>query len=221
MVRVYRSILNLRRTADDVQGYQYAAYYISDSLNASVRHPSLARRALVGNDTAWESFSFLDYNQTEDDGHDMCAPLVFFLTYVNCLTICSISLGISHGDGTLHLGWDQHDNDLNYRVSRTGVATKPLDVTWSADLFGATLVRDVRHPSRFISFNVLCRTNCREPSPWTNPCISSMSRTPVFFRSPLLRSRMVAPTSYSSYVLAVLGSGTIGYTSILQTKDGV
>ncbi|KAM5540076.1 hypothetical protein V8D89_006216 [Ganoderma adspersum] len=102
-------------------GYQYAAYYISDTSNASVRHPSLARRALTGNDTAWESFSFLDYNQTEDDGHDI------------------ISLGVSHGDGTLHLGWDQHDNDLNYRISQTGVATNPSEVGWSASLFGVTL----------------------------------------------------------------------------------
>ncbi len=53
-------------------GFQYAAYYISDALNTSVRHPALARRALNGTNKAWESFSFTDYNQTEDDGHDMC-----------------------------------------------------------------------------------------------------------------------------------------------------
>ena len=56
-------------------GYQYAAFYVTDAANASVRHPSLSRRALSGAKKDWETFSFLDYNQTEDDGHDMYAPL--------------------------------------------------------------------------------------------------------------------------------------------------
>ncbi|RPD58194.1 hypothetical protein L227DRAFT_577242 [Lentinus tigrinus ALCF2SS1-6] len=102
-------------------GYQYAAYYISDASNTSVRHPTLARRALKGTSKAWESFSFTDYNQTEDDGHDI------------------ISLGISHGDGTLHIGFDQHDNDLNYRVSQAGVATNPTQINWTSELFGPVL----------------------------------------------------------------------------------
>ena len=84
----------------------------------------------------------MDYNQTEDDGHDMYASCVLS-SPCYCLTVYSISLGISHGDGTLHLGWDQHDNDLNYRISQTGVATNPSEVEWSADLFGVTLVSDV------------------------------------------------------------------------------
>ena len=54
-----------------VPGYQYAAYYIEDATNASVRHPSLARRALTGDNKEWESFTFTDFNQTLDDGHDM------------------------------------------------------------------------------------------------------------------------------------------------------
>ncbi|KAI8995242.1 hypothetical protein BD414DRAFT_506060 [Trametes punicea] len=102
-------------------GYQYAAFYVADSSNSSVRHPSLARRALKGHETAWESFSFTDYNQTDDDGHDI------------------ISIGISHGDGTLHMGFDQHDNNLNYRVSQTGVATNPTKVEWSPALFSSVL----------------------------------------------------------------------------------
>lgn len=51
-----------------------------------------------------------------------------------------ISLGISKGDGTLHMSFDQHDNPLNYRVSRPGVATHPLNIEWSAELFGPILV---------------------------------------------------------------------------------
>ncbi|OBZ73459.1 hypothetical protein A0H81_06920 [Grifola frondosa] len=45
----------------------------------------------------------------------------------------------SRGDGTLHIGFDQHDNNLNYRVSQEGVATNPAKVTWSPDLFGPVL----------------------------------------------------------------------------------
>ncbi|KAI0665592.1 hypothetical protein C8Q78DRAFT_986159 [Trametes maxima] len=102
-------------------GYQYAAFYVNDAANASVRHPSLARRALKGQNTTWESFSFTDYNQTEDDGHDI------------------ISLGISRGDGTLHLGFDQHDNNLHYRVSQPGVASNPAQTEWTPSLFGSVL----------------------------------------------------------------------------------
>ncbi|KAI0821726.1 hypothetical protein BC628DRAFT_1422357 [Trametes gibbosa] len=102
-------------------GYQYAAFYVNDLSNSSVRHPSLARRAIKGQNTVWESFSFLDYIQTEDDGHDI------------------ISLGISRGDGTLHIGFDQHDNDLNYRISTAGVATHPEETQWSSALFGPVL----------------------------------------------------------------------------------
>ena len=39
------------------------------------------------------------------------------------------------------MGFDQHNNDLNYRVSQPGVATNPTEVEWSPDLFGSVLVR--------------------------------------------------------------------------------
>ncbi|KAL5501074.1 hypothetical protein ACEPAH_9461 [Sanghuangporus vaninii] len=107
-------------------GYQYAAFYdASSSSNTSVRYVSVARRELsptsTSNSSTWEKFTLTDYNQTLDDGHDV------------------ISLGISHTDGTLHLGFDQHDDDLHYRVSKPGVATNSQNVTWSADLFGEVL----------------------------------------------------------------------------------
>lgn len=35
--------------------------------------------------------------------------------------------------------YDHHDVPLNYRVSQTGIATRPLSYTWSTSLFGATL----------------------------------------------------------------------------------
>ncbi|KAL5514016.1 hypothetical protein ACEPAG_2777 [Sanghuangporus baumii] len=107
-------------------GYQYATFYdANSSSNASVRYVSVARRELsptsISNSSTWEKFALTDYNQTLDDGHDI------------------ISLGISHTDGTLHLGFDQHDDDLHYRVSKPGVATNPQNVAWSADLFGEVL----------------------------------------------------------------------------------
>ena len=49
-------------------------------------------------------------------------------------------MGISHGDGTLHMGFDQHDNPLVYRVSKPGLATDPTKTSWSADSFGPVLV---------------------------------------------------------------------------------
>ena len=51
-----------------------------------------------------------------------------------------ISLGISRGDGTLHIGFDQHDNDLRYRISKPGIATHPDRFKWTADIFGPVLV---------------------------------------------------------------------------------
>ncbi|KAH8105273.1 hypothetical protein BXZ70DRAFT_887078 [Cristinia sonorae] len=100
-------------------GFQYAVLWEEDTHNASIRRPSVARRPL-DNRTKWEKFTFIDYNQTSDDGHNV------------------ISLGISRGDGTLHLGFDQHDNNLNYRISKAGVATMPTG-TWSPELFGPIL----------------------------------------------------------------------------------
>ncbi|EJD00360.1 uncharacterized protein FOMMEDRAFT_159034 [Fomitiporia mediterranea MF3/22] len=112
-------------------GYQYAAFYDANtSTNASVRYVSVARRVLsttnLKNSTnaeeeGWEKLTLMDYNQTLDDGHDI------------------ISLGISHTDGTLHLGFDQHDDNLHYRITKHGVATNPQNVTWSAGIFGDVL----------------------------------------------------------------------------------
>ncbi|VDB84608.1 unnamed protein product [Peniophora sp. CBMAI 1063] len=103
------------------QGYQYASLWVEDASNSSVRHATLTRRALSSSNATWESLTFTDYNQTEDDGHD------------------TISIGISAGDGTIHMAFDQHDNVLHYRVSETGAALSPGNTTWSTDLFGEVL----------------------------------------------------------------------------------
>ncbi|KAI0795808.1 hypothetical protein C8Q75DRAFT_791033 [Abortiporus biennis] len=104
-------------------GYQYAVFYESDSSNASIRHPCVSRRSLLATSKtgSWQKLTLADYNQTGDDGHDV------------------ISLGISHTDGTLHLGFDQHDNPFNYKISKKGIAINPSDVKWDAGVFGPTI----------------------------------------------------------------------------------
>ncbi|KZT20695.1 hypothetical protein NEOLEDRAFT_1140404 [Neolentinus lepideus HHB14362 ss-1] len=94
--------------------YQYAVHYLPSAVNASVRHPSLSRRSLNSSGAGnWITATFTDYNQIDDDGHNI------------------ISLGISPGDGTLHLAYDQHDNPLVYRISYPGLATQPpSDSDW-------------------------------------------------------------------------------------------
>ncbi|KAI0312367.1 hypothetical protein OF83DRAFT_1146529 [Amylostereum chailletii] len=107
------------------KGYQYATFWVPDVANASIRHLSVSRRDLSANATdagasVWETFTFADYNQTEDDGHD------------------TPSIGISPGDGTVHLSFDHHDTQLKYRVSKNGSALDPASTMWSPALFGET-----------------------------------------------------------------------------------
>ncbi|KAJ8509343.1 hypothetical protein ONZ45_g8479 [Pleurotus djamor] len=100
-------------------GFQYAAFWQATPSNASIRHAVISRRSLdaSSNDRRFESLTLTDYNQTEDDGHDI------------------ISLGISPTDGTVHLIFDQHDNPLRYRASVPGLATHPTRFEWSSRLF--------------------------------------------------------------------------------------
>ncbi|EKM51248.1 uncharacterized protein PHACADRAFT_213112 [Phanerochaete carnosa HHB-10118-sp] len=115
---LWDAILAIQYSSD--LGYQYAVFWTADATNASIRHASVSRRDLRMS-SLWETFTLSDYNQSDDDGHDV------------------ISLGISQGDGTLHIGFDQHDNDLRYRISKSGVATNPSVIEWTADIFGPTL----------------------------------------------------------------------------------
>lgn len=106
-------------------GFQYAAFYGStaDANVNTTRHVSVARRPLSGTGSStWETLTLTDYDQTLDDGHDI------------------ISLGICHNDGTIHLSFDQHNNPLNYRLSKTGVALNPTSTKWDASIFGNVTV---------------------------------------------------------------------------------
>lgn len=53
-----------------LQGYQYAVFWTADATNMSVRHASVSRRNLK-TASVWETFTLPDYNQTDDDGHDV------------------------------------------------------------------------------------------------------------------------------------------------------
>lgn len=90
-------------------GYQYTSWYSGD------RRLCIARRKLP--DGKWQRLKFDDYTFEGHDAHNV------------------ISLGICPRDGTIHLSFDHHNDMLNYRVSRTGVATHPEQVEWRASLF--------------------------------------------------------------------------------------
>jgi hypothetical protein len=114
------------------KGYQYAAFWNSS------RHVVVARRVLPSG--IWSSFEFTDYSLALDDAHN------------------TISLGICPGDGTLHLSFDHHSNNLHYRKSVAGLATNPSAATWAASSFsavtsslvGSTTVALVTYP-RFVT----------------------------------------------------------------------
>jgi hypothetical protein len=91
-------------------GYQYLAYYDGD------RQVCLGRRELPTGD--WKVIRFKDYAFKSNDGHNM------------------FSMGVCPQDGTIHLSFDHHGNDLHYRVSLKDVASKPQAVEWDASLFG-------------------------------------------------------------------------------------
>ncbi|MDA3874934.1 MAG: BNR-4 repeat-containing protein, partial [Kiritimatiellae bacterium] len=93
-------------------GYQYAAYFDAN------KRPAVGRRALPSG--AWETFSFNDYGPiTHTDAHNV------------------IVVGICPEDGSIHLSYDHHVDDLNYRRSVANVATNPSQVQWTQALFGS------------------------------------------------------------------------------------
>lgn len=91
------------------KNYQYVAYYDGE------RQVCVGRRKLPKG--VWQSIRFKDYDFKSDDGHNM------------------FSIGICPQDGTIHLSFDHHANDLHYRVSKKDVATNPETVEWDASIF--------------------------------------------------------------------------------------
>jgi hypothetical protein len=113
--------LNLRSHQDDAivsfNGYQYCVFYSVIGSDTSRRYVTIGRRALPAG--SWETILFTDYTQTINDSHNI------------------ISLGICEGDGTIHLAFDHHNVDLNYRISVQGLATNPQAHNWVASKFNA------------------------------------------------------------------------------------
>lgn len=93
------------------KGYQYTAFWNTN------KHVVMARRSLPNG--AWSKFEFTDYDLSAEDAHN------------------TISLGISPGDGTLHLAFDHHSNDLHYRRSQVGFLTDQANANWGAASFSA------------------------------------------------------------------------------------
>jgi hypothetical protein len=92
------------------RGFQYTVYYDDE------RQVSVGRRKLPNG--PWEVIRFTDYNITNNDTHNVAV------------------IGICENDGTIHLTWDHHVNNLNYRRSVVGLANDPEAFTWSPELFG-------------------------------------------------------------------------------------
>ncbi len=93
--------------------HQYAAYFADGGVLC------LARRKLPAG--AWEVIRFPDYRmEPHNDVHNV------------------VTVGLCREDGTLHLAYDHHVNDLRYRRSIDGVALTPEKFPWTPDLFGPT-----------------------------------------------------------------------------------
>ncbi len=92
-------------------GYQYTAFWNTN------RAVVMARRALP--DGGWQKFEFTDYHNTTDDAHN------------------TISLGVCPNDGTLHIAFDHHGDNLHYRKSQQGFMTDPANANWSSGSFSA------------------------------------------------------------------------------------
>ena len=91
-------------------GWQYAAYYKSNHRLA------LARRQLP--DGGWQTLVFAHVLSDHDDAHRV------------------VILGISPGDGKIHLAFDHHNSVLNYMVSRADLATNPPAAWTKAEFLG-------------------------------------------------------------------------------------
>lgn len=95
------------------RGFQYATYV------DAARNICVGRRELP--DHPWEVIRFQDHTFRSNDSHNTCV------------------IGICESDGTIHLAFDHHASQLNYRVSRLGAAHQPNTTPWEADLFGDVL----------------------------------------------------------------------------------
>ncbi|WP_422769708.1 BNR repeat-containing protein [Plantactinospora sp. WMMC1484] len=109
----YDGLVNNASYADGIvshAGYQYAAWYTAS------RAAVVARRQLPSG--AWQGVA-LPHRLSTNDSHN------------------SISLGISPGDGRLHVAMDTHDSEIYYVKSEAGLVSSPASRGWQAGRFGA------------------------------------------------------------------------------------
>ncbi|MEO3925496.1 BNR repeat-containing protein [Micromonosporaceae bacterium B7E4] len=109
----YDGLVNNNSYGDGIvshAGYQYAAWY------TSTRNAVLARRQLPSG--PWQTLQ-LPHRLTTNDSHN------------------SIALGISPGDGRLHVAMDTHDSEIHYVKSEAGLVSAPGSRSWLASRFGA------------------------------------------------------------------------------------
>jgi len=116
------------------KGYQYAAYW-NDTKQVAV-----ARKKIT--DSNWEIVVLNDYTSTNDLGDNHF----------------NVSMGLCFSDGSLHLSYDHHGQNLNYRRSVEGLIENPDKFEWKVANFGSnleylngtTVVTQVTYP-RFVT----------------------------------------------------------------------
>ncbi|KAI5923944.1 hypothetical protein F4810DRAFT_155425 [Camillea tinctor] len=103
-------------------GWQYSCFYSPLAGAGAEPEPlyvHLSRRKLPHG--SWETLVFDDYPQTTDDGHN------------------TVQLGVCPGDGTIHLSYDHHCDQIHYRHSIPNLASDPPSFPWTPSLFTRTL----------------------------------------------------------------------------------
>jgi hypothetical protein len=122
-------------------------YRDASSNGIGVRHACLGRRDLSKPRSIWEVLEFEDYDQHEDDGHNVSSrpryfcSLRFRFAYLPLRHASSqtISLGICSSDGSIHFSFDNHDTPLVYRRSLVDLTTNPREAAWSTSSFSEAL----------------------------------------------------------------------------------
>jgi hypothetical protein len=95
------------------RGFQYATYYDTN------RRVCIARRKLPSG--KWDVIRFNDHQIKTNDSHNTAV------------------IGICKKDGTIHMAFDHHATQLNYRISKRGAANKPESVRWNTKLFSPVI----------------------------------------------------------------------------------
>ncbi|KAE8452178.1 hypothetical protein EG329_001645 [Mollisiaceae sp. DMI_Dod_QoI] len=133
-----------------VNGWQYVAFY-TDNRKAGIQDGkcfvNIARRNVLEEverySKEWLILTLDDYQQVIDDGHN------------------TISIGVCEGDGTVHVAFDHHCNELKFRISDQTIAHNPSIHEWEASIFSKTqnslpgipaneLMKEVTYP-RFVN----------------------------------------------------------------------